>query len=110
MTHQQKIIVSKLLQGCSIAASDPGCIRLRDPEGRPLIKVSSATFSWLNSNLLRKKKSLFVLNKTKMRAFHGNSYVKKLYKGKASAPGARNTPPPIKRRSPDRPAEGLTLF
>lgn len=88
MTSQQKFIITKLLEGCTIFSAGPGKIRLRDPEGRPIGKVTYRTFYWLNRNLLRKQKGLFVINKTKVRQLHGNSFAKRLYKGKVEVPAS----------------------
>ncbi|MBN8852256.1 MAG: hypothetical protein BGO55_00740 [Sphingobacteriales bacterium 50-39] len=96
MTYNQKLIVSKLFEGCTIAAMGPGQIRLRDPQGAPVLKITDRTFYWLNRNLLRQHKGLFLLNKSKMRQFHGNSFVKRLYKGLAAVSGAENPLPRLK--------------
>jgi len=109
MTYNQKIIISKLLQEATIAATGPGQIRLRDAAGNPIMKISGPTWYWLKRNVVRKKKKLFVADLRKVRSFHGNSFVKKLYKGTVEIGNKQNTPPPIKRKSPV-PTHGPTLF
>lgn len=108
MTYNQKLIVTKLLEGCTIASMGPGQVRLRDPQGAPVLKVNDRTFYWLRRNLLRKQKGIFLINKTKMRSFHGNGFVKRLYKGTAALTKAKN-PPPIKA-SASRISNMPTLF
>ncbi len=93
MTYNQKFIISKLLQGATISASGPGQIRLRDAADNPLMKITDPTWDWLKSNVLRKKKKLFLVDLRKVRSFHGNSFVKKLYKGKVAVGDKQNTPP-----------------
>lgn len=108
MTAIQKIIIGKLIQGHTIAAAGPGQIRLRDESGNPVLKISGNTFYILKRDFLRKKKGLFLVDLRKVRSMHGNTYAKRFYKGKTSAP-VQNTPP-LKRNRPGPTPDQPTLF
>lgn len=94
MTQVQKTIISKLLDGHHIGVAGAGLIRLRDSECRPVLKVSYATFDWLNKwDLLHRRKNRWVINRKTIRSLHGNSAIKRLYKGKPGIQKVKNTPP-----------------
>jgi len=76
MTQSQKDIIVHLLAGGSIAS-----YRLRDRNNNPMMKVNPQTFYWLKSEVLRRMPGgFFIINKTKVRQLHGNSWIKKTYK------------------------------
>jgi hypothetical protein len=85
MTAAQKKAVKHLFEGCTIASLGSSGYRLRDAAGNPLMRLTPRTFNFLrNGNefypgILRKRKSLFVINLSNVRKWHGNSYIKKLY-------------------------------
>lgn len=94
MTKDDKQVVGKLLEGCRISALSPDCIRILDVSGNPVMKVTHTFFGELRPILRRKKKDLlFLIDLRKVRSLHGNSFIKKLYKGKATIPDKQNTPP-----------------
>lgn len=79
MTELQKDIVTKLLLGYNIAGNRRYGYRLRSPEHMVCRKFSRKTFDSIK-DVLRQHKGLFVVNKTKVRQLHGNSFFKKEYK------------------------------
>lgn len=93
MSANRKIIIEKLLQGYTIAALGPGQIRLRDPKGNPVMKITYQTFYWLKRGILRKKRNVFMVNLSLVRQLHGNCTAKRIYKGKQVPPVVQNTPP-----------------
>lgn len=92
MTNTEKIIAGKLLDGHRINGSSPGCIRLVDLTGHPIMKIPDAFFYEIRP-VLRKKKLLFLIDLRKVRSMHGNSFIKKLYKGTVTAPDGKIPPP-----------------
>lgn len=93
MTSQQKIVITRLLEGCTIAALGSSGYRLRSPQGNVLMKVKAATFRVLRHGakatqpgsskrvgiLRRLKSGLFVIDLNRVRQWHGRSFVKKEY-------------------------------
>lgn len=94
MTALQRIIIENLLAGGSIAPAGAR-LRLRDPEGLPLLSITKHTFSKVRAkDLLRRhpRHNLWLIDKRKVRRLHGNDTVKRLYRGKARAPGKKAPP------------------
>lgn len=107
MTPLQTTITEKLLSGHTIAALTPRYIRLRDASGNPVRNLACRTFYALKP-LLRKKGDLFLIDRNKVRALHGNSNTKRLYKGKKGEKA--EIPPPHKRNRKGPPPDQSTLF
>lgn len=85
MTSTQKIIIQLLLKGHTISAFGPGQIRLRDASGNPVLKISNRTFYRLKSDILRRKKLVFMIDLRKVRSLHGNCIANRVYKGKTTS-------------------------
>lgn len=86
------MIIEKLLQGCTIGPAG-GTFRLRDPEGRPILKVGCRTVDYLMKwDLIRRGKGLLLIDKRKVRQLHGNSFIKRRYRENARAAKTINTP------------------
>lgn len=98
MTDTEKIIAGKLLEGHRINGSSPGCIRLVDPAGHPVMKISDAFFYEIRP-VLRKKKLLFLIDLRKVRSMHGNSFIKKLYRGKVKVPDGKISAPHARKKA-----------
>jgi hypothetical protein len=79
MTQLKKEIIEKLLLGYHIYGNTRYGFRLRDPQHRPCRRFSYKTFLSIQ-DLLRKKGSVFLINKNKVRQLHGKSFAKTLYK------------------------------
>lgn len=79
MTDLQKEIIQKLLLGYNIYGNPRYGFRLRSPELHPCRRFSYKTFLSIQ-NLLRKKGSVFLINKNKVRQLHGKSFAKQEYK------------------------------
>jgi hypothetical protein len=106
MTTTQKLVIEKLLEGCAIGPAG-GTFRLRDPEGRPILKVGRRTVDYLVKwDLVRRRKGLLWIDKRKVRQLHGNSFTKRRYRENARAAKTKNTPPPCRRRK----RSGLTDY
>jgi hypothetical protein len=79
MTDTQKYIITQMLDGCTIYGSQHG-FRLRDEKNNVIGKVNPRTWRQIKRLLRKDAKGLFVINKNAVRALHGGSWIKKLYK------------------------------
>jgi len=94
MTVNQKHVLSLLLSGHKIFALGPKTFRVWDNKKNPVANCRPATFDWLKKwDLLRRKGQLYQLNRKTIRSLHGNSAIKRMYKGKQVKAGHRNPPP-----------------
>jgi hypothetical protein len=82
MTELQKHIILALLDGANISGNKHYGYRLRNSSGHPILRFNWCTFYSIK-HLLRKSKSLFVLDKRLVRKLHANTFVKKSYKAQA---------------------------
>lgn len=81
MTCKEKRIYDEILTGGNIVAINETFIRLRDSKNNPVMNLTYNQLKKIKDTALRKTKQLFfVVDKKKIRAMHGNSYPKKLYK------------------------------
>ena len=87
MSPAQKFIAQKLLEGYYITPYGPHWYRLRSPEHVVVRKLSNKTFKGFK-NLLRKKDTVWLINKNCVRQLHGSTFIKQQYKIKAN--GSRN--------------------
>jgi len=79
MTDVQKQLITNLLAGCSIYGTQRGFL-LRS--GTSFIrKINPRTYRQVKRLLRKDKSGLFVIDKRKVRSEHGNTFVKKKYKG-----------------------------
>lgn len=79
MTDNEKYVFTVLLNGGSIANCHSSGFRVRDNNKNPVHKVHTA-FLIKYMKLMRKDKTVYVINKNKVRQLHGKSWIKKLYK------------------------------
>lgn len=94
MTPARKKVIELLLNGHNIAAAGSR-FRLLDGKGNPVQNVAPRTLAWLKAfDLLRAdRRGVLVINKNKVRQWHGNSFIKRAYKGKTRGPDALKSPP-----------------
>lgn len=75
MTEKTKWILQIMING--------GCIsfgyRVLDSDRNPITKISEKQFR-KSKHLFRKSGIVYVINKSKVRQQHGNSFIKQLYK------------------------------
>ena len=80
MTPLQKKIIIELLSGGTIANYPRFPFRLRNKKNMPIAKFNENTFYSIYSLLRRRKDSLFVIDKNKVRKLRGSTWIKKYYK------------------------------
>lgn len=85
MTALQKHIALKLLQGCDIYGNQVYGYRLRDEKKNVLLRFNYKTFYRLMP-ILRRKRSVYVLDKREVRKLHGSCFIKRRYKLHRTAP------------------------
>jgi hypothetical protein len=78
MTPLQKKIANLLIEGGSIVGNSKYGYRVRDAQHNVKYKFRFSTFYYFK-DLLRPRKGMLVLNRTKVRQLHGNTYLKQLY-------------------------------
>ncbi len=88
MTDTQKRMLKIMLSGGCVSAG----YRLLDGSRNPVMKISASTFR-KHKHLFRKSGIVYLINKTKVRQEHGNSFIKKQYKNlsdgiRSNKPGA----------------------